>query len=91
MSYYEGSATAKWVGFAAIAYLIFGVSAHEGATMHWFSDVIAGTIIGSVIGTTVGTQFHHQQQKDDSARAASVTLSPKISPTITGICITISL
>jgi membrane-associated phospholipid phosphatase len=46
----------KLVRFLAIAYALyvgFGVS----ATIHWFSDFVAGVIIGSVIGVVVGRSF----------------------------------
>ena len=40
-----------------IAYMFYGVVAHDGASMHWFSDAVAGTLIGFAIGQTVGNSY----------------------------------
>ncbi len=46
----------RWLGYAAIAYACY-VGIGVSATIHWFSDFVAGAIIGSVIGTVVGKSF----------------------------------
>jgi membrane-associated phospholipid phosphatase len=90
MTFYNRSLPVHIGGAAAIAYLIFGVSAHEGATMHWFSDVIAGTVIGCAIGSTVGRSFRDVYERNEQATARS---EPQISAVVhrsfSGIRITI--
>ncbi|HZS42710.1 MAG TPA: phosphatase PAP2 family protein [Candidatus Paceibacterota bacterium] len=41
------------IGFYAL-YIGIGV----GATIHWFSDFVAGAILGLIIGSAVGRSFH---------------------------------
>jgi membrane-associated phospholipid phosphatase len=46
----------RWLGYLAIGYAFyigFGVS----ATIHWFSDFVAGAIIGMVVGVVAGRGF----------------------------------
>jgi len=45
----------RYTAFLYACYVGIGVS----ATIHWFSDFIAGAIIGSVIGAVIGNSFHH--------------------------------
>lgn len=92
MTFYNKSVPMQVVGVACICYMIFGVSAHEGATMHWFSDVVAGTIIGSIIGVTVGNDFRDQME-DSIVRSSrtQLNITPKISSRFSGIQINIPI
>ncbi len=78
MAFYPESISLKILGSLYIAYLVFGVSAHEGATMHWFSDVAAGTLFGLAIGPTVGRSF--RQACDRTNVGDGLRVSPAISP-----------
>ena len=92
MTFYDKSLPVQVGGVAIIAYLFLGVTAHEGATMHWVSDVIAGTIIGYTIGSTVGRHF--RDCYEGSAQTTDRT-DPSITPVLhsdySGIRITIPL
>jgi membrane-associated phospholipid phosphatase len=70
-------------GVAYLGYLAFGVAAHEGATMHWLSDVVAGTLIGVAVGHSVGGGFHRSRIKP--APAPSVAVMPAVAPDGVGI------
>jgi membrane-associated phospholipid phosphatase len=51
----------KSVRYLAVLYALyigFGVS----VTIHWFSDVVAGSIIGTVIGIVVGNSFRNYNE-----------------------------
>jgi hypothetical protein len=78
MFFYPQSITIKTIGIVYIAYLIFGISAREGATMHWFSDVIAGTLFGLAIGPTVGSNFRQLYDKS-MANETNIRFIPLIS------------
>ena len=61
----------KIVRYLAVLYALyigFGVS----VTIHWFSDVVAGSIIGTVIGIVVGKSF--RKYHEDSALIAQCNL-----------------
>ena len=50
---YPDSKTARYLALFYALFIGYGVS----VSAHWFSDVIAGSIIGVVIGKTVGNSF----------------------------------
>ncbi len=54
---YSDSWFIKTGGMVYSTYMFFGVIAHEGGTMHWLSDAVAGTLFGFAIGTAVGKNF----------------------------------
>lgn len=56
-SFYDDSPLIQGAGWTVWGYMLFGVIAHEGNTMHWTSDVVAGTLMGYAIGSTVGSNF----------------------------------
>ena len=91
MAFYPGSAALKILGGVYLAYLVFGVSAHEGATMHWFSDVVAGTLMGLAIGSTVGRTY--RQLYDDSVNntdEGGIKFTPTLSPRCAGISLSVT-
>jgi len=92
MTFYNKSLPVQVGGVALIAYLFFGVTAHEGATMHWFSDVIAGTIIGCTIGLTVGKHFRDLYEGgEQTAGRTDPQITPVLHSDYSGIRITIPL
>jgi len=57
MSFYRDNTLLNIAGGASLGYLFLSVISHGRATMHWFSDAVAGTLMGWAIGTTVGREF----------------------------------
>jgi membrane-associated phospholipid phosphatase len=86
MTYYNKSLPIQIAGVIGIGYLVFGVTAHEGATMHWFSDVVAGTIMGCVIGSVVGKDYREMSQDNAQTNVNSkINLIPILSSDFKGI------
>jgi len=54
---YPKNRIVRYLAVIYALYIGFGVS----ATIHWCSDVVAGSIIGTVIGIVVGKSFHKKQ------------------------------
>jgi membrane-associated phospholipid phosphatase len=50
---YRGNRAVRYLALLYAFYIGFGVS----ATIHWFSDFVAGAILGSVVGVTVGNSL----------------------------------
>jgi membrane-associated phospholipid phosphatase len=77
LMYYYNSLPVKIAGLLAWGYMAFGITSHEGNTAHWFSDVVAGSLMGFAIGSTVGKDFRIRGS-DPSKRAEkhSVSISP---------------
>lgn len=81
MSFYKNNWLINIGGGLLLGYMFFSVTAHEGASMHWFSDVVAGTLIGLVIGINIGNNFHKlyyhagKEKSDDNFK-----ISPVITP-----------
>jgi membrane-associated phospholipid phosphatase len=46
----------KLIRYSSIAYAVY-VGLGVSATIHWFSDFMAGAILGTIIGITVGKSF----------------------------------
>jgi membrane-associated phospholipid phosphatase len=88
--FYPDNIPLKIAGGMYIAYLIFGVTAHEGSTMHWFSDVVAGTLIGGAIGSTVGRNFR-QLYTQSTAAENSFELTPLLSFDRVGLTFSVKL
>jgi membrane-associated phospholipid phosphatase len=71
-----------WVqlaGSAYLAYLAAGVSSHDGGTMHWFSDVVTGSLMGFAIGSAVGRGYRAalgEAREQSTAWAVSPMLEP---------------
>ncbi len=57
---YDDGMVMKAFGGLYLGWLFFGVISHEGGTMHWFSDAVAGTLAGYAIGTAVGADFRRR-------------------------------
>jgi len=51
-----------------LGFLFLSVVAHEKASMHWFSDAVAGTLMGFAVGTAVGRGFRALRQGGDERR-----------------------
>ena len=72
-AFYPDSKALEAVQYGWIGYMFYGVVTHNGASMHWFSDAVAGTMMGWSFGRTVGTNYH-----DRLHPAAKPTLSDRI-------------
>ncbi|HLH55227.1 MAG TPA: phosphatase PAP2 family protein [Verrucomicrobiae bacterium] len=46
----------RWIGWLAIAYAFY-IGVGVSATIHWFSDFVAGALIGTAVGMVVGGVF----------------------------------
>jgi membrane-associated phospholipid phosphatase len=63
-----------------VAYMFYGVNAHDGGTMHWFSDTVAGTLMGFAIGSTAGKNFRENWDKNEvRERAERLQITPVLS------------
>lgn len=77
-----------WVaigGGTTVAAVCASVALHESGSMHWTSDMVAGTLMGVAIGRGVGAGFA-RRRKTDSA-IANLTVSPIASPEVRGLSI----
>ncbi len=81
----------KILGSLYLSYLVIGVTAHEKATMHWFSDVVAGTIMGFTIGATIGNNFRKAFNNESFESKEGIKLHPGISPDYQSISLQIPL
>lgn len=59
-AFYPESKPISVVKYGWVGYMFYGVVSHNGGSMHWFSDAVAGTLMGYAIGRTVGNGFHEQ-------------------------------
>ena len=50
----------RWLGYLAIAYALY-IGIGVSATIHWFSDFVAGALVGTVVGVVVGNSFSRSQ------------------------------
>ncbi len=85
MSYYES----PFVGIAGLivwGYMAVGITSHEGNTAHWFSDVVAGSLMGYAIGRTVGKDFRMAGSVPDTG----ISVSPVLNPGNPGVVVTVS-
>ncbi|MCP4136551.1 MAG: phosphatase PAP2 family protein [bacterium] len=81
---YHDSWVIKILSGLYVGYMFFGVIAHEGNTMHWFSDAFSGTLMGFAIGSTVGKNFSSRFQTE------TVSLAPMLSPWYSGVAVAFS-
>ncbi len=58
-SFYDDNVLLRIAGFCYLGYLLGGVLLHEHNTMHWSSDILAGTLMGYSIGSTIGKNFRN--------------------------------
>ncbi len=77
--FYEESVLVKILGGIMWLYMAFGVLAHEGNTMHWCSDVVAGSLMGFAIGSTVGRSFRSRWMNRRGVQIGGIGISPIIS------------
>ncbi|HNY31695.1 MAG TPA: phosphatase PAP2 family protein [Fibrobacteria bacterium] len=59
-SFYPDNKPISVAKYTWMGYMFYGVVSHNGGSMHWFSDALAGTLMGYAIGRTVGSSFHDQ-------------------------------
>ena len=86
---YNDSWIVKIGGLLYLTYMFFGVIAHEGGTMHWFSDAVAGTLMGLAVGMAVGRNFKSVLNVENED-GTEVGLLPILAPQRQGIAISYS-
>ena len=69
LHFFNRSTLLHIAGAAYLGYLFVSVTSHGKATMHWFSETVAGSLMGYAIGSTVGTRFRRrwENQKEKTA------------------------
>ncbi len=77
--FYDESVLIKVIGGIAWLYMALGVLSHEGNTMHWLSDVAAGSLMGFAIGSTVGRSFRSRWTNRRGVQIGGIGISPIIS------------
>ena len=50
----------RWLGYLAVSYAFY-IGVGVSATIHWFSDFVAGALIGTAVGLVVGHNFSQNQ------------------------------
>lgn len=79
LSFYKDKTLLNIAGGAYLGYLFLSVISHGHASMHWFSDAVAGTLMGYAIGTTVGSDFRRRfEGRPEKAAGFSVTAAPQL-------------
>lgn len=73
------------------AYMFLGVTVHEGNTMHWFSDIIAGSMMGYAIGNTVGKEYRKLYDGNKIESATRILINPVVSINYTGLQVKLKL
>jgi len=64
-AYYREKTWVQVVSYGYISFLAVSVLIHDRGSAHWFSDIVAGTLMGFAFGTTVGKYFCQQRQAND--------------------------
>jgi membrane-associated phospholipid phosphatase len=91
MYFYPENVAVKLLGGAYLAYLAFGVASHDGSTMHWLSDIVAGTLIGFAVGAAVGSNFRKAWENDvGGTEGKGWSLQPSLSPHYGGVSVRIT-
>jgi hypothetical protein len=70
--YYPEHPWLRWMSVGLVSYMLYTVSAHDSAQMHWFSDGVAGAFSGYAIGSSVGK---NSRQKIEGGREESSALT----------------
>jgi len=72
---YPNSVALRVGGGVLLAYMLLSVLSHDASSMHWFSDVVAGSLMGWAIGRGVGAGFARALDKTEPSGAA-LSISP---------------
>jgi len=84
-TFYADNKFVKLASWVSWGYMFLGVVSHEGNTMHWFSDVVTGSMMGVAIGTTVGRKFGELYSNTPNNTKIGVVLTPFIHGQIVGV------
>jgi hypothetical protein len=84
-AFYNDSPVIQAVSWSVWAYMFIGVIAHEGNTMHWTSDVVAGSMMGFAIGSTVGRNFRETWAKGNSGKESGYSFDPSFGGNFIGL------
>lgn len=72
-AFYPESKPISVIKYGWVGYMFYGVVSHNGGSMHWFSDAVAGTLMGYAIGRTVGKGFHERMHPVPSPTPPSLS------------------
>jgi membrane-associated phospholipid phosphatase len=75
-AFYCDNRLVQYSSWVAWVYMFAGVTVHEGNTMHWFSDVIAGSMMGCALGSTVGKDFRNFYQTNGKQTNTNFSIRP---------------
>jgi hypothetical protein len=84
---YPDSLWLKLGGSALLGYFLFSVASHESNTMHWFSDMVSGTLMGLAIGNAVGTGF--AKRVGTGSQGPDVVVAPMLSGQARGMTLSL--
>jgi hypothetical protein len=72
-AFYSDSKPISVAKYAWVGYMFYGVVSHNGGSMHWLSDAVAGTLMGYAIGRTVGDGFRERMHPISSPTPPSLS------------------
>jgi hypothetical protein len=81
---YPDSLWLKLGGSVLLGYVFYGVATHESNSMHWFSDMVSGTLMGVAIGNAVGAGFAKRVVPGKS-KGPDLALAPMVSGQASGV------
>jgi hypothetical protein len=84
-AFYLDNRVIRYSAWATWAYMFLGVTVHEGNTMHWFSDIITGSMIGYAIGNSVGQNFRRFYEGENNDMKTHILISPLINYSCMGL------
>jgi hypothetical protein len=85
-SFYFDNKLLQAISWASWTYMFFGVLSHDGNTMHWTSDIVAGSMMGYAIGNTVGKNFREiYNGQIGNTKELTINVQPKFSTSYAGI------
>jgi len=79
LAFYKNNPWLDIAGGTYLGYLFLSVLSHGKSSMHWFSDVVSGTLMGYAIGSTVGRDFRRRwEHQTDKPSALSFSFLPQL-------------
>ncbi len=75
--FFNRNTVLRIAGIAYLGFLFASVTSHGKATMHWFSETAAGSLMGYAIGSTVGTRFRRRwENRKEKTAGWTFQISP---------------
>lgn len=84
-NFYFDNTIIKVTSWSMWAYMLYGVTVHDGNTMHWFSDVVTGSMMGYAIGSTVGKNFRKLYNNTIGVQETGYFIAPQINYNYLGL------